>query len=340
MSPNIMDKFQMEIFPSAHPRNLWNQTTYIRLREEIDPFHDRERFRPLNRAYTGDDTFWSVPSPEPDLEDAFWDLIKSNLDDEPVRNAARRLAGSLLQREPDPRKLLFAAILRAGVPIADWLTRLLPGSVAVSISLFVGPGIDRAALGRIRKQHPDRTLVFVDGWTGRGGVARAIREIDAGPLAVLNDPWGWADFSGHRGDIFCPSACFTGAATLGFSRTFIEKPGAIFSAYAFPRRYCREDLVSAWQGHCPGSPKENGTKARTKPFFKKTDLRLHCNEVCRALINASPKTLYFRDDPAEAKEQYPLLLALAERRKVPVLFSVRDLDDYRTRAACSLNIAK
>lgn len=336
----------MNLIEATHPRNLWGQTVYVQPRKEIDPYRDREYFRPLNRAYTGDDTFWSTPSPEPELDDRFWDQVKACLNDPAVGTAAGRLAGAVLHWEPNPEKLLFAAILRAGVPIADWLTRLLPGSVAVSMSLFVGPGIDRAALQMIRQSHPDRTVVFVDGWTGRGGVARALRDLDAGPLAVLNDPWGWADFSGHRGDLFCPTACFTGAATLGFSRTFIERPGEVFSAYTFPRRYCRKDLVSAWQSRCPDPSevpdvsKPFESENRAEPFFKKTDLRLHTNEVCRALINADPKTLYFRADAAEVRKYYPLLLALAKRRRVPVVYQVGDLDLYRTQAACDLNVVR
>ena len=333
----------VNILESTHPRNLWGQTAYIRRQAQIDPFRDRERFRPLNRAYTGDDTFWSIPSPEPDLENAFWEQVKARLNEPAVQEAARRLAGRLLGWEPNPRKLLFAAVLRAGVPIADWLTRLLPGSAAVSMSLFVGPGIDRAALQMARKDYPDRTLVFVDGWTGRGGVARTLRKLNAGPLAVLNDPWGWADFCGFRGDLFCPTACFTGAATLGFSRTFIDTPGTVFAAYTFPRRYCRKDLVSAWQHHCPDPLASSifpGAGDRPAPFFKKTDLRLHTNEVCRALINADPKTLYFQVEAAEAQTRYPLLLALAERRRVKIVYGVRSLEEFRTQAACALNFAR
>ena len=47
----------MKILEATHPRNLWGQTVYARMRKEIDPYRDRDCFRPLNRAYTGDDTF-------------------------------------------------------------------------------------------------------------------------------------------------------------------------------------------------------------------------------------------------------------------------------------------
>ena len=80
------------------------------------------------------------------------------------------------------------AILRAGVPIADWLSQLLPGSVSVSISLFAGLGIDQMALQTLQSAYRERKIVFVDGWTGRSGVARELAKLQLAPLAVLIDP--------------------------------------------------------------------------------------------------------------------------------------------------------
>ncbi|MEZ4525143.1 MAG: tellurite-like stress resistance cysteine protease StiP [Desulfobacterales bacterium] len=373
------------MIPFDHRDNLWKQTVYAKPEKEIDPFSDREYFRPLHRAYNGDNTFWSVPSPEPDLDDEFWEMLKTHLDSEIAKNAAAKLVQSLFQWEPDGTRLVFAAILRAGVPIADWLCRMMPGSVAVSLSLFVGLGIDRIALGMIQKTWPERKIVFVDGWTGKGGVSRAIRELNQGPLAVLNDPWGWADFSGMQEDVFCPAACFTGASTLGFSRTFFTDAHSLFSAYRFPRKYCRTDLVEKWQQLCPISAKflsklrqefdvadfnrkehkegtkntgfadrisklrqefdvadfkckehKEGTKNTEKPFFRESKLRIHANEVCRALINAAPETVMFFHDAAYVKDHYPLLPVLAERRKVKILYECRELENLKTAVACSL----
>ncbi|GBC61888.1 hypothetical protein DENIS_2850 [Desulfonema ishimotonii] len=321
-------------------KSPWGQPVYARFREEIDPFGDQRFFRPLNRAYTGDNTFWSTPSPEPDLDDEFWETVEAHLDDERIKMAARRLARAITGWEPDGGKLVFVSILRAGVPIADWLCRLIPGAVTVSVSLFVGLGIDRIALNMLREDYPDRKIVFVDGWTGRGGVARAIAGLEAGPLAVLIDPWGWAGFSGCREDIFCPTACFTGAATLGFSRTFFEDENSLFGAYRFPRKYCRTDLIRAWQSLCPDDrTADAGAPDGPERFFRETDLRLHSNEVCRALINADPETLFFLDSEADAEERFPLLLKLARRRGVGAEYNRKDLAQLRTRVACSLNIA-
>lgn len=316
-------------------KNLWNQPVYAQFRKEIDPFRDHKYFRPLNKAYNGDNTFWSVPSPEPPLDNDFWELVSSRLDDERIREAAVCLANTISQWEPDGTRLIFAAILRAGVPVADWLCRLMPGATAVSLSLFVGLGMDKAALKLLSEEYPNRKLVFVDGWTGRGGVAREISQIGAGPLAVLIDPWGWADFSGCQDDLFCPSACFTGVATLGFSRTFYVDSKSLFAAYLFPQEYCQDELVKTWQMNSPQGLNSHETGETKKCFYKQTDLRLHSNEVCRALINAAPDTVFFLNDPVYVKEHYPLLLALAEIRKVKVVYGAGVLGDYKTRVACS-----
>lgn len=322
-------------FPD-HP--FWGFPMAISLADQVDPFRDTHLFRPLHRAYTGDDTFWRTPSPEPGLDDGFWASVMGKLGGEAVGEAARLLAARIRAWEPDGRKLLFVAILRAGVPVADWLCRMIPGSRAVAISLFVGLGIDQVSLDRILARWPERRVVFVDGWTGKGGVSRTVRALGKGPLAVLVDPWEWADFSGSRADLFCPSACFTGLATLGFSRTFYVGSRKPFAAYRFGRRHLRPDVIAAWQNVCPDPP-EGAAPGHPAPARFTCDIpwRIHSNEVCRALINADPRTLYFRDDPAAAEAAYPLLLTLARRRGVDLAFRVRTLADARTRVACELN---
>ncbi|MBF0200463.1 MAG: phosphoribosyltransferase domain-containing protein [Desulfamplus sp.] len=316
----------------------WNQLFYLNLEKEVEPFRDTHLFRPLGRAYNGDNTFWSTPSPEPDLDDGFWHLVKADIArNDAVRRAGAGLARAILQEYPDPGKIVFVSILRAGVPITDWLCRLLPGSVGTALSLFVGLGMDMAALRRLRLDYPHRTVIFVDGWTGRGGVARAIAKLGAGPLAVLADPWGWADFSGIQADIFCPSACFTGLATLGFSRTFFVDHDSFFSAYKFSRDYSRRDLVSAWQAACPDAPLSNMDKVKVmNKFYADTHLRIHSNEVCRALINAAPEKLFFSCDKFAARERFALLLKLAGIRGIPMEFNANFLNDLKTEAACTL----
>ncbi len=315
--------------PLPHP---WDQLLCARLREEVHPFNEPERFRALNQAYDGRNTFWSVPSPEPDLSDSFWENLTHHVKTaDPVADAAGRLAAAILEKYPDPNRLAFAAILRAGVPVADWLQKLLPGSVGAAISLFVGIGVDRVGLAEFQNRHPDRTLIFVDGWTGKGGVADELKRLGLGPLAVLIDPWGCADFTGIETDLFCPSACFTGPATLGFSRTFFTTESEPFSAYRFPASFLRPEVIAAWRDRAPATP--TAPPERAGRFSVATDLRVHSNEVCRALINAAPRELLFAESPADAREHFELLLELADARRVPVAFDRRDLADLRTRVA-------
>ena len=331
----------------------WNQPAFIELLREIDPYTEMQYFRPLNKAYDGNNTFWSIPSPEPKLNDQFWESVKARFDDRNIKNAICRLANRISLWEPNPALILFVSILRAGVPISDWLCRLLPGSAAAAISLFVGLGIDRIALNEIYQKYPDRRIIFVDGWTGRGGVARIIAELNSGPLAVLNDPWGWADFSGSREDILCPSACFTGTSTLGFSRTFFVNDQSKFAAWRFPEKYCRYDVVQSWQMHCPtidsflngqnynldyGDTDQNAfLKSSESRFYRETELRIHSNEVCRALINADPETLYFLDDASIVRQHYGLLLELAEMRHKPVVYHATFLEKLKTKVGCTMN---
>lgn len=315
-------------------QNLWHQPVYAKFLPEVNPYVDLHLFRPLNRAYDGNNTFWQLPSPEPKLNSDFWQLVKAELDNAAIRQAASRLAGAISRWESDNSKLLFVAILRAGVPIANWLCQLLPGSLSVSVSLFAGLGIDQVALKTLQSDYPGRKIVFVDGWTGRGGVARELAKLKLAPLAVLVDPWGWANFSGSSEDLFCPTACFTGLATLGFSRTFYVDDRNCFAAYLFPSQYLRPELVQTWQNLCPDKPLE---PVIPKPkFFVSTDLRIHSNEVCRALINANPDTIYFAKDLEYVREHYNLLLTLAQLRQIKTVFEFSDLKDYQTQVACSL----
>ncbi len=327
----------------------WNQRFYLNLSQEIDPFSEPERFRPLNRAYNGNTTFWSTPSPEPNLSHSFWREVERDIKlnckvGSKIYTAAQNLASSILRWQPNPEKILFISILRAGVPITEWLCQMLPGSVGVALSLFVGIGIDKRALEEIEQDFNDRTVIFVDGWTGKGGVAREICKLKKGPLAVLIDPWGFADFAGIKEDIFCPSACFTGLATLGFSRTFFVDNQSLFSAYRFAKEFAQPDIVDIWKSSSPLSISNldnldnihSLTQSKIEWFQTATNLRIHSNEVCRALINAAPEVLLFADNKDFAQEHFSLLLTLAKQRGIESQFDVSYLKELKTRVACKL----
>lgn len=319
---------------------LWRMPVYARLEEEVDPYAQLDRFRQRSVGYTGDLSFWKTPSPEPKLPaDLITKLSEPLAADAPIRTAASLLAGKL-RCQFDPETILLVAILRAGVPVADWLQRMLPGSVAVATSLFVGLGIDQAAFQAIRADYPTRQIVFVDGWTGKGGVAKQLRQLDEGPLAVLSDPWGQAEFCGTRGDVFSPSACFTGPTTLGFSRTFYRSEDEPFAAYRFPQMLLQPSFIDAWQSATPKAVEPSESDLfDTERVEPETPLRLHSNEVCRALINSNPETLLFAGSPHEARRKFEFLLKLAESQNVPQQFEMSSLRALSAEVACTLRLS-
>ncbi|MCC9608604.1 hypothetical protein LOC68_09435 [Blastopirellula sp. JC732] len=327
---------------NCFPAALWNQSIYASLAEEVHPYASLDRFRKRTVGYTGDQSFWATPSPEPKLNRALCDRLATPLPSEdPICVAAANLALEIA-KQFEPSELLFVAILRAGVPVVEWLTSLLPGSVGVATSLFVGHGIDRASYANIQADYPTRKIVFVDGWTGKGGVAGELARHGLGPLAVLSDPWRLATFRGTQEDILSPSACFTGPTTLGFSRTFTREPDQSFAAYQFPDNLLEPTITQAWMESCPsGNLTANGSRSPERRHVmppQETPLRVHSNEVCRALINSNPSEIMFACTPQEARERFELLLELADSQNIPQLFSVKDLASLNVQVACTLRL--
>jgi hypothetical protein len=320
---------------------LWNQPVYAALIDDVDPYSQLSLFRERGTAFGGNNRFWATPSPEPQLPTSLIQKLAQPLAvNDPIRNVAANLA-SAIAAQYAPEKIIFVAILRAGVPVADWLTRLLPGSLAVATSLFVGLGIDTVSLQAIQHDFPERTIVFVDGWTGKGAVANELRKIDAGPLAVLCDPWRSAEFRGTTEDYISPSAFFTGPVTLGFSRTFTRCSTEPFAAYRFPEQLLVQAVAEQWQQSCPAVP-QRGVVAIEQPIqprFHATPLRLHSNEVCRALINSNPDEIMFCDSARHANDRYGLLIEFAELQKIKVRFDVSALMQFDAQVACSLKVS-
>lgn len=332
----MLDRFMVE---------SWNQTFYAECVEELDPYASSDRFRKRTVGYNGNQDFWATPSPEPRLNETLCKRLAQPLDHEdPICVAALTLAANIAEYA-EPSELLFVAILRAGVPVVDWLTRLLPGSVGVATSLFVGHGIDRVSFANIQADYPGRKVVFVDGWTGKGGVANELARLGAGPLAVLIDPWKLATFRGTQEDTLSPSACFTGPTTLGFSRTFTREPGQCFAAYRFPRELLEPTLTQTWIESCPTEnrlashrPAFDWPNKKRSAGMTNTPLRVHSNEVCRALINSCPGEILFACPIETAREHYDLLLELADSQDIPQRFSVSDLADLQAEVACTLRL--
>jgi hypothetical protein len=134
--------------------------------------------------------------------------------------------------------LTLASLARAGTPIGvlirRWAQRFHQQSWPhYTISIVRGRGIDAVALDHITSHHAPESVVFVDGWTGKGAITGELTAaLDAytaagGPrlsddLAVLADPGHCVRTYGTRDDFLIASACLNSTVSGLVSRTVLN----------------------------------------------------------------------------------------------------------------------
>ena len=149
-----------------------------------------------------------------------------------------RLAGLIGARRSGPVTLVSLA--RAGTPVGVVVARLLREvfqreTVHYSVSIVRDRGIDRAALRHIlARGHAPESIVFVDGWTGKGVIARELAlsvsafnsshatRIDNG-LYVLSDLAGAAACAASGDDYLIPSSILNATVSGLVSRTVLDE---------------------------------------------------------------------------------------------------------------------
>ena len=141
----------------------------------------------------------------------------------------------LAERGPAP---VLASLARAGTPIGILMRRWAEFAHGVrlphyAVSIVRGRGIDTQALRFLAARYDPRDVVFVDGWTGKGAIARELAAAIAAAnaehgttfsseLAVLADP-GWCVTTfGTRDDFLVPSACLNSTGSGLVSRTVLN----------------------------------------------------------------------------------------------------------------------
>ncbi len=171
------------------------------------------------------------------------DAAYQQLFDQALAESARRLAEAvgtvtellIAERGPD---LTLVSLARAGTPVGilirRWAQRFHhPGWPHYAVSIVRGRGIDTVALDHITDHHPAQSVVFVDGWTGKGAITRELTAaLDAyaaagGPrlsddLAVLADPGHCVRTYGTRDDFLIASACLNSTVSGLVSRTVLN----------------------------------------------------------------------------------------------------------------------
>jgi hypothetical protein len=131
-----------------------------------------------------------------------------------------------LSKEYFNKPIVLASLVRAGVPLGVMLHRTLKGmgheSYHYGISIIRDRGIDDKAMRVIESKHGTDSIVFVDGWTGKGAITRQLTTSladraeypDKPRLVVLADPCGMAWMSASYEDWLIPFGIF-GAPVSG-----------------------------------------------------------------------------------------------------------------------------
>ena len=137
------------------------------------------------------------------------------------------------------KRVVLASLARAGTPIGILMRRWAEHVHGVdlphyAVSIVRGRGIDRVALEYLAAHHDPATVVFVDGWTGKGAIAKELTAAlaavaaDGGPpfsddLAVLADPGHSVRTFGTRDDFLIASACLNSTVSGLVSRTVLNR---------------------------------------------------------------------------------------------------------------------
>lgn len=217
-----------------------------------------------------------VLSPEPAPSDAYLRLFKQQ-----TVLRAERLAADLceLARQMHCRTpqgpVGLVSLARAGTPVGVLLKRALEGfyertTTHYSVSIIRDRGLDLNALAHVRQRHADNSIVFVDGWTGKGVIGAELRksvhafnlregaQVDPS-LYVVADIAGTAAFSATREDYLIPSAILNATVSGLVSRTVLSPAlgrddfhGCLYLEHLQPQdqsRYFIDELWAAMQRH-------------------------------------------------------------------------------------------
>jgi hypothetical protein len=275
-------------------------------------------------------------APEAIPDDGYLALYHAAL----ARNGARlaqdvaSLAAALAQRRPG-REIVLVSLARAGTPIGVLLARTLRASghraVHYSVSIIRDRGIDPVALAHIAARHDPRDAVFVDGWTGKGAIARELRaSLAQDPLgfvpelAVIADPAGQADFAATEDDYLIASGLLNGIVSGLVSRSILNPSvvgaGDFHACVTYPQ-YAHADLSRAFVDAVAPLAAAASPRAIGDHAGRRAALAQGCEDMLQTLLAKAQTTDRNRIKPGIAEATRALL------RRMPERLLVRDRED-------------
>lgn len=137
-----------------------------------------------------------------------------------------------------PQGITLVSLARAGTPIGVLLKQVLKRHFKInathySVSIIRDVGLDNNALRFILQQHAPESLVFVDGWTGKGVIARQLAAsladfglsdgvVIPAELYVLTDLSGSATVAASCEDYLIPSSVLNSTVSGLVSRSVYD----------------------------------------------------------------------------------------------------------------------
>lgn len=268
------------------------------------------------------------------------------------------LAGLIAAQRSGP--ITLVSLVRAGTPVGVILKHLLSQvlqreAAHYSVSIVRDRGIDEVALRHILAQgHAPESLVFIDGWTGKGVISRVLEEavdgfnqrhgtaIDKG-LYVLSDLAGTAACAASSLDYLIPSSILNATVSGLVSRSVLNEsigPGDFhgcvyydeFEAHDLSREFAdsliAEGIAQAQHnGLSPPLPTDRAHAASVSTEFLRAAMAQHgitdvnlvkpgIGEATRVLLRRVPRLLLLRDPDAPDVAH---LKVLAAEKSVPVI---------------------
>ena len=263
------------------------------------------------------------------------------------------LASLIAQRRSGPVTLVSLA--RAGTPVGVVLKHLLANPLGrevahYSVSIIRDRGIDQVALEYILAQgHAPESIVFVDGWTGKGVISRELAAAIAafntrrgtlidGGLYVLSDLAGTAACAASCDDYLIPSSILNATVSGLVSRSILNEQigpqdfhGCVyygqFEAHDQSQAFADALVERAGAMEMPAAaPMDKARAAAVSQAYMRTAMAQHgiadanmvkpdIGEATRVLLRRSPRLLILRDTGAP---EVAHLVLLAQEKNIPM----------------------
>ena len=212
---------------------------------------------------TGQRHYSEMISPESLPDNRYMALFHNAVDVNGERMAHDCLQLASLIATDIAGEVALVSLARAGTPVGVIVKHLIEQvfdrtCTHYSVSIIRDRGIDLTALDFIRSKHVDQSIVFVDGWTGKGVIAQELKQSIAAynlsqgamlspALYVLSDLCGFAYRSATGEDYLIPSAILNATVSGLISRSILNDqigPGD-FHGCVYHKEFLKNDL-SVW----------------------------------------------------------------------------------------------